>query len=281
MYCLFLSRSSRLHLWTICLALACTSASMGGPTIRVRSGNMNEIPSGTTEVTEAAGTFLGYGTVGFSPLQVYTQTKLHLLNEGDADLVISNVSVSGGAAGDFFTSMNPDAGTAIGPGGYAYLYINGRPYGPGVRNTTLTITSNDVARPNYSFNIGIYGIDEESIAELPDFEGDFIGSTITPKFKGGVPSTKVKMYINIDNFGALKGKPADIKFYFSTDNFLDSGDALVAQKPFKKVPIGSARKKISFTYPGPITGLRLFAIISPPVDGVEYQATNNGIFQEF
>jgi hypothetical protein len=68
-------------------------------------------------------------------------------NDGDADLVLGTITVSGPDEDDFEIQNDGASGATVGPGGDESLQILFTPSSQGPRNATLEIPSNDPANP--------------------------------------------------------------------------------------------------------------------------------------
>lgn len=270
--------------YSLLLAALLLSASSlaAGPVLLVRSGNMNIIFPGSTEISDAEGTYFGMASVGQTDFANENYSELQLLNDGDSDLNVTAISFSGPAATDFSPGDFPTLPIVVPAGGAQSIIIFFSPKETGARRATMSITSNDPARPAYAFLIEGTGLGVP-LPLLPEFTGNVLETRVRPKVVGGVTvSTKVTLTVGIDNDGPIKEKPAYVSIALSADRFFDGSDPVVLVKTLRKVaPQRSRVVKLTFKVSGALAATHAFGQIAPLVAGGEYHGGNNGFLTRF
>lgn len=128
------------------LSMFITSVATISPKLQV-SGNESNILSGS--VTPASENHTDFGSI---PVPTGTVTRTFTLqNTGTEDLSITNVVIGGADAADFFMSGAPS--TPVAPGASTTLQITFDPSVEGLRSATVTVNSNDIDSPAYTFAV--------------------------------------------------------------------------------------------------------------------------------
>ncbi|MBK8700631.1 MAG: choice-of-anchor D domain-containing protein [Saprospiraceae bacterium] len=150
------------------------------PEINV-TGNGNTIPDGDVTPSLTDHTDFGSQTI-CSGTTVRTFT---IQNSGDANLTISNSSITGSHAADFSVTSLPS--TPISGSGTTTFQVTFNPSASGTRSATINITNNDCDEATYDFAIIGEGIDD-GIVYFADADGDGFGdATSTTTSCSGPP----------------------------------------------------------------------------------------------
>ncbi|MDP5001863.1 MAG: choice-of-anchor D domain-containing protein, partial [Flavobacterium sp.] len=110
-------------------------------------GNSVSIVDGDTTPSATDDTDFGSTLVGNDVAHIFTIT-----NAGPDDLDVSDITISGLDAADFFVSINPTP-TTVANGGSVTFEITFSPSAIGISNATVTISNNDLDEASYVFDI--------------------------------------------------------------------------------------------------------------------------------
>ncbi|SKA94905.1 delta-60 repeat domain-containing protein [Prosthecobacter debontii] len=152
----------RTLLATLCTASLWAAALPGAaqgtaPDIQV-TGNNVVIANGDT--TPSPADYTDFGDRSLSAGTHYGMYKI--TNTGDADLVLSGISITGTHASDFsYSGTFYSFPVTLVPNASGMVYIEFQPTAIGTRNATLTINSNDADAGVYSFDLKGEGIEPE------------------------------------------------------------------------------------------------------------------------
>ena len=111
----------------------------------------NEQPIPRNDLTPTVGDFTDFGSANLTNQSVTRMFVIKNTGSTNLDLAGGRVSISGAAAGDFTVTQMPS--DSIGAGGLTFFRVTFDPSAPGVRNATVTVTSNDANEGSYAFAI--------------------------------------------------------------------------------------------------------------------------------
>jgi len=150
---------------TISNAAIDASSDSGGSDDEPESSPDMSVFDTNTSSTVFAGTVLQFGAVNVGES---ANRSLVIMNNGDGELNIGNVTIAGPAAGDYgFTLLQ----STIPPYSIGNMALSFSPQAAGVRQAVITIPSNDPDEPDFSFVLSGLGNQSSSPQMVVEVDG--------------------------------------------------------------------------------------------------------------